>query len=137
MSESICAWVATFCGVALYFVPAPAAVVGQGVYVSNTTMACPSIAALERYKGTAQDNPEQATKEALSAGCREVNPSEQGFSTKVSGAHLCVIFTADGGGCLWIPATARSGRMSADPNQDNSALSGFFGGLQKLFGGSH
>ena len=135
LSESICVSVVTFCGAALYFVPASAAVVGQGVYVSNTTMACPTIAALERYDETARDSPDEATKEALSKGCREVNPSEQGFTVKVAGSHLCVIFTADGV-CLWIPTTARSGRISADQNQDNSTVPGFFGGLQKLFGGS-
>ncbi len=99
-------------------------------------MACPSIAALERYKGTAPDNPERAEKEALAAACRQVDPSEQGLIGKVAGANVCVLFTAKGGGCLWISATTLSGRMSPDQNQDNSPLSGFFGGLQNLLGGS-
>ena len=78
LSESICVSVVTFCGAALYFFPASAAVVGQGVYVSNTTMACPSIAALERYDETTRDNPDEATKEALAllsaAGFSKDNP---------------------------------------------------------------
>ena len=98
-------------------------------------MACPSVAALERFNKMAPDSPARASKDALTAGCREVNPSEQGLTNKVAGANLCVIFPAEGGRCLWIPAAAPSGRINRDANQDLG--SGLAGGLQKLFGGSH
>jgi hypothetical protein len=121
-SDAIRASIMAVCGVALYFVPASGAVVGQGVYVSNPTMACPSIAALERYKRMAMDNTEQATKKAPAAGCRVVDSSEQGLTSKVAGASLCVIFTAARGACLWISAAAPSGRVAPGANQDGSTL---------------
>ncbi len=126
---------AAVCAVALFFGPASAAVVGQTVSVADATMACPSVAALERFNKMAPDSPARASKDALTAGCREVNPSEQGLTNKVAGANLCVIFPAEGGRCLWIPAAAPSGRINRDANQDLG--SGLAGGLQKLFGGSH
>jgi hypothetical protein len=127
--------IAAICGVALYFVPASAAVVGQTVSVGNATMACPGVAALERFKKMSPDNPARASKDALTAGCREVSPSERGLTNKVAGANLCVIFSTESGRCLWISAAAPSGRINRDANQDLG--SGLAGGLQKLFGGSH
>jgi hypothetical protein len=142
--ESASPLIATICSVALCFVPASAAVVGQMVSVSNPTMACPSDAALERFRKASADNPARASKDALTAGCREVDPSEQGLIGKVAGADLCVIFTSRSGACLWIPASAPAGRInpgaSQTPGPINSsfpALSDAIGGLQRLFGGSH
>ncbi len=132
--------IAAIFGVALCFVPASAAMVGQTVSVSDATMACPSVAALSRFKKASADNPALASKDALTAGCRELDPSKQGVIAKVAGANLCAIFSAEGGGCLWLPAAAASGRI--DPAQDPGAsqrsrapLSGVVEGLQKLFGG--
>lgn len=132
--------VATIFGVALCFASASAAVVGQMVSVSNPTMACPTGAALERFRRASADDPARASKDALAAGCRGVRPSEQGLIGKVAGANLCVIFSNESGACLWIPATAPAGWINAGANQNQGsipALSDVMGGLQKFFGGSH
>jgi hypothetical protein len=132
--------IATICSVALCVVPASAAVVGQMVSVGNPTMACPSGAALERFRKASADNPARASTDALTAGCREVDPGEQGLIGKVAGANLCVIFANESGACLWIPATAPAGRINPAANQNpGGSFPGLdvIGGLQRLFGGSH
>jgi hypothetical protein len=124
--------------VVLYIAPASAAVVGQTISVDETTMACPSVAALGRFRKLSEDDPARASTDARAEGCQEINPSNQGMIDKVAGANVCVLFSAEGGGCLWIAASAASGRI--DPNQnprDRPAaptLSGVMQGVGKFFG---
>ncbi len=70
--------------VVLYAISASAAVVGQTISVGDATMACPSVATLDRFEKRARDDPALASKDALAAGCQEVTASNQGTINKVA-----------------------------------------------------
>lgn len=121
---------------ALYLTPAPAAIVGQTLSVNDTTIACPSVAALNSFEKRSVTEPALASKGALAAGCEEVSASDQGTIVKIAGANVCVIFSTPRRGCLWIPARAASGRIdqTQNPGQAAPSLPDAVQGLGKLFG---
>jgi hypothetical protein len=125
---------AAFCLTFQCAAPAWAAMVGQTATTAGQTMACPSVAALDRFAKLSLNDPEHAATEATKDGCEQASASDRGLVNKVAKANICVIFSA-GHGCLWIPAAAVSNRVDFGP--PGPALPDIFGGLQKLFGGSH
>lgn len=122
--------------IALWAMPASAAVVGQTFSVGDITVACPSVATLNRYEKRARDDTALATKDALAEGCQEVSASNQGTINKVAGGNVCVLFLAEARSCLWMPARAASGRinLNQDPRPSEPSLGGALQGIQKLFG---
>jgi hypothetical protein len=109
--------------------------VGQTVTTAGQTMACPSVAALDRFeKHSLKNDPGHAASEASKEGCEQVSASDRGLVNKVAKANICVIFSA-GHGCLWIPAAAVSDRL--DLGRPTPAFPDIFGGLQKFFSVFH